>query len=229
MSSIVSTSEISFENKLSEPLSKEAQEVLDKIPKRVQNVLDKSGIMGNWRERIAKHPHRYKDVDLPFPFVHVTEEDERLGRVSKGYPCMKFQTPHYIAYVPFIDYLYITAENLYRENESLAMMEARRYMWGELSGKEGYQILRKYPNEVNRVDMECQEISARQINDNREVYGDDFVDRFNAIGKKYTPENFVSSTSTAWTIAHWGKIKAISAIAAASFTGLTFFFTRFQR
>ncbi len=127
------------------------------VPLPIEEVKKK---LSEWKKMLNHDP-----ISLPFPMLHITDEDINEGRSSKLDPHFKYQTPHYIAYVPVSFLPYITPEHLYQEEESFAMKEARRYIWGHMSGIECYQIEHQYPIEVSQVNDEWHALLSKDIND----------------------------------------------------------------
>ncbi len=122
----------------------------------------------------------YEKEGFPFPLVQRTKAD----REGRYFFHVKFQTPHYIAYVPQSLQNYIKPHHLYREDDTLAMKEAKRAVWGDVTYVEASTISEKYPNEYKTVYHKRDELFYQELKDNRGL-DPGWLDRMIASEKRF--------------------------------------------
>lgn len=120
---------------------------------------------------------------FPFPQLELDTDDKNSIDRSHSF---KFQTSYYVAYVHHLYQNYVQPEHLDNPADSLGMREARKNLWGSLSGKESYQIREQYPEECSEMDELHAKICHQEIRDNKDAYGDEIVDGIDNIERKYT-------------------------------------------
>ncbi len=133
-------------------------------------------------------PMPQQDNTFSFPELPFTEEERKLEEIYS-----KFQTSTYVAYVPknLYPYLRLHPEYLESKEDSVAMREARQWLWGKPASQGNYQYELENRNQYEQylVMKEKQKLQDQWMRDHETDR--ELREKYFAIHEKYSFQNYI--------------------------------------
>ncbi|MDP1880275.1 MAG: hypothetical protein Q8K60_04980 [Parachlamydiaceae bacterium] len=127
--------------------------------------------------------------EFRFKILELSEDEQNDSFCSR---CLKFETPKYIAYIPAHFQNYIKEEDIYSENDTDNMRDARRLCWGGPLTRREAQIFRQtHTYEASQMDKVWASLDAKDTKNNKKLYSKVFQDNtLNSYENKYSKRSF---------------------------------------